>query len=360
MGEKKASRNYQIDVLKLFLSLLVFVNHSRVFIGSNTGIRIPDTLGWISVHFFFMISGFLLIKSLYSKNINAPEAGVFSFNYVLNKFKRIALSYWTATAIFIALRCIVTVYQHNALDISDIIIKAIPELFAVNNAGVRLEYNSPTWYISAMLPLSYLMIRNKNFFVYVFSPTAALFTLGYMYQQCDSHFIDRSTWCGFILASIIRAVCGISFGGIVYIIYEKLIALQDTKENLLLMTVTELLLNIIFFGTWFFSKNNETLYSAQLLIPVMIAIAFSEKSYITRLFKAKWLRYSGSLSLSIYFNHWAARYIVIKVFGSMSYKESVIYMALFTAALCILNSLTVKLIKFLWDKKHKSSDTIYY
>ena len=45
--------------------------------------------------------------------------------------------------------------------------------------------NEPTWYISAlfiaMLPLAYIMIKNRDFYVHVFAPITAIILFGYMF-----------------------------------------------------------------------------------------------------------------------------------------------------------------------------------
>lgn len=174
-----ASRNYQIDILKLALSIFVFLSHTNVFIDPNTSVRLPESLGWVSVHFFFMISGFLMIKSCSKINCFEGAAGKCAFEFVINKFKKISVSYWIATILLVIVTCLCRTHLHDPIKINEVMIKMIPELLAVNNAGVLLEYNSPVWYISAMLlvmlPLSYLLIRNKDLYIYVFSPISALF-----------------------------------------------------------------------------------------------------------------------------------------------------------------------------------------
>lgn len=57
-------RNYQIDVLKLFFCFMVFLSHTTVFINENTRADfIPPGCGWLPVHFFFIVSGYLMVNS---------------------------------------------------------------------------------------------------------------------------------------------------------------------------------------------------------------------------------------------------------------------------------------------------------
>ena len=61
---EKSNRNYQLDVLKLFLALVVFVSHTEKFIGENTWLGL---LGWMSVFCFFVLSGIFMANSFDNK-----------------------------------------------------------------------------------------------------------------------------------------------------------------------------------------------------------------------------------------------------------------------------------------------------
>lgn len=187
MLEKKLNlslRNYQIDFLKLIFSICVVIYHSSFLIKEETRFQIPTALGWIAVHFFFIVSGFFMTKSITEKKYDPKNAGKMAYDYVIKKFKRIALPYWIATLLFL----ITYIYiNYGKVSIFNSLISALPELFAISMSGITLEYNFPVWYISAMflvmLPLGYLLIKNKDFFLYCFAPLMALFLYGYMYQQ---------------------------------------------------------------------------------------------------------------------------------------------------------------------------------
>lgn len=63
---EKSNRNYQLDVLKLFLAMVVFVSHTEKFIGENTtGITVTwlGLLGWMSVF------AFCFIRHIYGKQL---------------------------------------------------------------------------------------------------------------------------------------------------------------------------------------------------------------------------------------------------------------------------------------------------
>lgn len=243
----------------------------------------------------------------------------------------------------------------------DIIIRAIPESLGLTNSGLTVEYNCAVWYISAMLlvmmPLCYLFIKKKDFFIYIFAPIAALFLLGFMYKQ-ETRFVDRNTWFTICLGGIIRAVCGLCFGVIAWIVCEKIKSIAETKKNRIVITILEAALYIVFFYTWLIHRaDGATLFCNMLILPPAIAISFSGKSYIGELFCFKWMKHLSGLTLIIYLNHWAARRIVTSLFPGMSYKRSLAYMILLTVLFCVINHFIVKLIRFLWGKRKAAQST---
>ncbi len=118
--EPVGTRNHQIDFLKLICSFLIVICHSYL-IGDDNALLWFDRMGWVSVHIFFIISGFLMVKSVLKRKYEIKDAGKQSLNFVINKFKAIALPVWMATLmllvmqityIYIAFGCI----SENILD----------------------------------------------------------------------------------------------------------------------------------------------------------------------------------------------------------------------------------------------------
>lgn len=346
-------RNYQIDFLKFILTGFVFLTHTESYMGENTRLTLPFGIGWISVHLFFIISGFLMVASVCRKEYDLATAGKTALSYVLDKFGRIAPQYWIALAVLMAVYLPMRVTQ--PLQLAMYLAKLFPELFAVTNFGIALEFNGPTWYLSAMfivmIPLVYMLIKHKDFFLHVFAPLAALILLGYMYQ---TDFMDRNTMYGFIYGGLLRALCGLCFGVIAWLIYNYVYNNTTKKSQMVLLTVVEILLYLIFFSVWMFTRSDQSIFSVLLIIPIAIAISFSGKSYVSKLFSFRWMRFMAPVSLLIYLNHYTAKAVVTNVFPKMSYKMSVLIMAGLTVVFVLLSYGIERLWRFIWQKKLKS------
>jgi peptidoglycan/LPS O-acetylase OafA/YrhL len=179
--------------------------------------------------------------------------------------------------------------------------------------------------------------------------------LGYWFQINNGNFSDRRTeLVGIVLGGIIRALCGLCFGVVAYLISDKLKKRVNTKSGMIVVTALE----IFCWGNFFFVSivlaDEKAGYSVLFLLPVAVGIAFSQKSYIFRLFRFKWMRFFAPASLAIYLNQWAARYAVTKIFPNCSYKFAVAMMAALTLVNCLLYFIIMKLCKILWHKKLKN------
>lgn len=348
---EKAKRNYQLDVLKLFLAMIVFVSHTEKFVGENTtGVTVNwlGLLGWMSVFCFFVISGMLMANSFDNKESDLPP-GKQAFDYVIKKFMGLSSKYWTALLIGVIVFIISYIYLGTPQMILQLIGQIVPEAFCLNLCGiVGIEVNVATWYISAMLicmlPLAYFLAKNKSFFYYVMAPCIALFTWGWMFNQ-ENPFVGRKRFYSICFGGLILGFCGISFGVIAYLISKYVKNKKSAKQYSMLITVIEAVSYLMFGICWLSSDLSK----AKIVFPVfplfMIAIAmtFSGKSYISKLFRFSWMRFAAPASLTIYLNHIAARKIVQTFFPGESYKISSLLMVAFTVVLILVYLALLKL-----------------
>lgn len=326
-------RNYEIDFLKLVFAIFVFINHTSVFIKENTRIdsMFLSYLGWIGVWFFFIVSGFLMVESVSNKNFAVDAAGKNSLRFVINKFGSIAIPYLIAEFLLVVIYAII-IQKGNAFLV---ILKTIPDDLAITASGMRIRFNGPTWYISAMLIsmlfLCYLLIKKRDFFLYVFSPLCSVLILGFMYMQ-DSPLIDLNDRFGFFSGAILRAVAGLCSGAVAWLIYKKI---TDMKDNIYIYTIIECLGWVVFIISIFFQlkRDNQLVFVTMIYMPALIAISFSQKSLVSKLFKYSWMKYFGKFSLLIYLNHFLAQQLVLKWFSQYSYRISSLIMFGFTLAI---------------------------
>lgn len=186
----ESKRNYQLDALKFFFTLCIFLYHARLLAPAGGLARqISDKWGWFGVHFFFIVSGMLMANSfMRHRTEQTQEPGKAAVRFVVHKFRSIAGIYFISFSFNFVIRFCIELHAHQ--DVSTLttlwklILGSVPELFLVQMSGVRqIGVNSVTWYISAMLlvmlPLYYFLCKKPDFFLHVFCPTAALMLYGF-------------------------------------------------------------------------------------------------------------------------------------------------------------------------------------
>lgn len=347
-------RNYQIDFLKLLLAICVFFHHTTAFLAEeNTALL---NLGWWAVHMFFVVSGLFLALSLMQKTTPPETAGRDSLVYVLGRVRKIIAEYWAAIIIFII--AVFAVCDLDAMDRLNIVVDNIPNMLFMKSVGLNTTSFSPevVWYLSAlfitMLPLCYLFKRSRTFTVYVFAPFAALILYGYFFSVGD-----LTPPIGNIKSDLLRALCGMCFGFVSWIIYDKLCAAQLSIRGKLALTITEILLYAAIIYALFFvgdSKQLNVQFAVMLATPLVTAIAMSRKSYVSLLFRAGFMKCFEKLSLDIYLMHFVAWTIVFNKLRMNSYWANVCVMAGLTIILCVVIRLITGFLGRLIGKNKKS------
>lgn len=338
---KNTRRNYELDFLKFVFTVMIFLCHSWQFILENTRFKILPEMAGTAVNFFFIVSGMLMVNSVMKTPVT-NNCSKSSIDFVLHKFKSMGWVLCSSVVVCMAVNIYIyikTVSVVSATNIWVMITRIIPEILEVSMAGINLRYNV-TWYISAMLiamlPLSYLLYKKRDFTFYVFAPLMSICIFGYMCQINSYQFIDHDALYGVVTGGIIKAFCGLCFGICSFTIYEKIKQANLNRLRKVLLTIAELAIYLIFFITWFFSWDTAAVMSVNLIMPIAIAITFSGQSYISRIFQAKWMKIFAPISLYVYLNHWGARQIVMTFYSGNSWEYSVLLMGFFTIILCLI------------------------
>lgn len=355
---KSSFRNYQLDFLKLCFSLGVYFYHSRILSAEGHIVRfITKKWGFMCVHFFFLVSGMLMVSSfMKNKENQSQNHGHESGKYVIRKYLSIAAPYYAAFITSFSARMITEIIGKGKPVVNtfgETFIKSIPELFLIQNAGVSpVEINDATWYISAMLIamlfMNYLLRRNPDLYIHLLTPLAGIMLLGFFYRSGQPVYPHKGI-TGFISAGVLRAVCGISFGSVAYIISEFLKKRVSTRNQRVFTTAAELILSLLFAVVWFWrTMNSQFWYPALMLMPIIVGIVFSGTSYISCIFRSRIFRKCGSWSLIIYLNHFAPYRLVqqMEVFSEYDYGEKLGFMTLFTVVSCVISFFLIKFFKF--------------
>lgn len=348
---KKQERNYELDFLKLFFAVFIVLWHIKVCTDLVDTWPLIRGGGKVSVHFFFVVSGMLMANSIIKKNSGFDCPGKSAMQFTVGKFKAIAWPY------LISLVLITLVYEYVCVDKPELYLhfsQLFPNIFLIEAAGTFTSTILPTWYISAMLiaglPISYMIYKKPDFTLNVLAPLLAILTMGYMNQTDGINFIEHTRFFGVLMGGIIRAVCGLCFGICAYNICAKIKRANLNDNSRIVLTVGEVLLYFQFFMTLFYVDNMKATISAIIMLPIPLAITFSGKSHLGNLFKFKWMKIFGPLSLYIYLNHWPAILIITKFYMSRGLKFLLVVTFSLTLVFSFVCYILVKIGKLFWRK----------
>lgn len=122
------------------------------------------------------------------------------------------------------------------------------------------------------------------------------------------------------------------------------------KRYKMIITVTEIIINVLFFYVWIIYKSTfQMLYCIMLLVPVIIAIAFSGKSYINKIFKHNFFKHCNTISLMFYLNQMVPTAIVT-VFVKDNLPLGITIAFSLTAIFSLINMFAVKILKAIGKK----------
>lgn len=362
MQSQQPTRSYSLDFLKFVLTLLVFWWHTSEFVGENTRIKIPESLGFWSVHAFFVISGMLMVAHFYKKDFSDDTKRPVSktVEYIKTRVKGISYEYYSAWLIaFVVYNICRYTCGSNASWFRDLV-RSVPELLFLPMSGAwQNPQNRPeifysnvvTWYISAMLfvmiLLYYILSRNPEFFCKIFAPVGALVSYSFMLHQ-DAPYLDWFSTSGLFTNGAIRGFCGLCFGVVAYDIYVYIAKKRSKIHCRILFTAAELLIYATIAYFWLVLKNSAlVMFPLMLLLPVAVAVTFSGQSYSAELFRHKTFGKLAPLSLAIFLTHNATPVRLIRnYFSGKSYKMSVLLMVCFTIAMIVIYFVLIKLLKF--------------
>lgn len=346
---EKNNRNYQLDFLKLFFSLMVFAAHT-VYLTPNSfeGQTIFNVMGYVSVNFFFTVSGLLMINSANKDHIEnriseSNKIGEQSLAFVFHKVKKLIMQYWVALTISII------TYMIAYREFFSVIVKSIPEIMMVQSSVYFWSSNGPTWYMSAlftaMIPLSYLLIKNRDSYINVIAPTLSILLYGYLFA---SQPFASNTFNGITMYSFVRAVCCLCSGAFSWKINLWLKRKGSKSMVRKIITIAEILCYSILFISIFHFSSSGMIYSVMLLLPICIGITFSQTSYISELFKCKIFKYSAQLSLAVFLNHNAGKRLVMVLFPDWSFDKKLFGMILFTVVCIIVYFTAIYFIQYIY------------
>ncbi len=347
---EKKSRNYQIDFFRFIFAVLVILQHSQPFAKDLADKPSWFGAGHIAVYFFFIVSGFLMVSHYFRKNDAQKDPGRAALDFLKSKISVIAIDYFAAFAIYRGVDFAIQLMTGKISSFNSVmkfIIVSIPESLGITATGLTQASNGPVWYISAMLiamPLLYYMLcKNKGFFMYVFAPFACVFLLGWRYYTYDMAKAGMKPFFN-VTEPVTKAFLGLLCGVIAFVIYDKIKNKKFTTAGRFIITLAELTgYAAVIYICLFQSGSSQIRLCIHILLVPLLALTFSQESWIGLLFKSKLFYALGKFSFPLYLSHGLVIKLLMKIETGMGYYQEVLLLIVLSCLLALVEYFGIRL-----------------
>lgn len=333
-------RNAEMDVMKLVASITIVFHHSVY--ATDTEISRIFAGGWMSVSFFFCISGYLMAAHVFrAAPLSTDNLGSDTIKFMVRKIKGILPYYLFAWILSYILLCVHYGFalktQANMLSNS-----LFPSLLIYMAGFDGFEVVGAIWYLSAMylcMPVLYALLRaKKDLFMWVIAPLTALFIYGWM-QKVHGGIGTSTVWMGLCYGGVLCAAAGLSCGCFCYGVAEWLKRLPLNKFSCLVVSFLDL-------GTFIvclilMQTAGSMSATVTFLFAVVVATSFSGKSYTTGFFN-RFCSSSliGEFSIAVYLCHGRVMVLLPRYFPEVQSYEGrmllYLLLALLSGVLCVI------------------------
>lgn len=316
--------NKPISIYKLWFSIYIVACHSCYMIQDHSKAAFRG--GWISVEFFFIISGLLMVRTALKKDPRPERIGSDTFRFVTHKIGRLFPYYVFAYVVSFVYMHLFQAAHYTPGQLLKEMAESIVPFFFLNLSGLDgYEVVGATWYISAMiivLMVIYpLLLKNRNYFLWVFAPLAAVLGYGFI-RQHDGAFLT-TVWNGFYYAGIVRALAGMCLGACVYLAAERLAA-KAAPSGAVRWLLTALEVGILVFAStrMYGDVGMDLAIFLIIAFALLTTISFSGFTYTHRLFSKLNIKYIEQFSIALYLSHGRVAGMLGRLYGaSADYQQ---------------------------------------
>ncbi len=331
-GVKPKARVATIEWFR-FLAALVVMNHHFLEFFTEEGGKIQ--FAYVVVEFFFLLSGFLMMKYVDTNEKPMPLG-----SFLLHKVS----SFYPVFMVAFAMQFVLFVVKNqlgNAVEVGGALFHFKWEALMLQTAGFiqdpqfNIDYLlGQAWYLSAML-LALLVVYPlacycKKVFLSIICPTLVVLVYGYIIETQATLNIG-SEFLGFVSSAVVRALAATCLGCLAYAVtsYFKKAGFAKPKLAAVLEVVTYMCVAIFVVignGRSMFISNEDSLFFV-LVFACIIVFAFVGKTPISVFLNTHATRqsvYLGSISLYLYLLHWPILNALQLFFAELPFAATIV------------------------------------
>ena len=201
-------KGQQIDFWKFIFAVYIVIYH---YLGHARSIT---TGGYISVEFFFIVSGYFMMHQFETYMSKDGEKEKYPLYHIQKRFARLYPIYIFAYLISLAVFAITR--EASFVDVIAKVYQSFPEMFMLRIEG-RTSVNGVSWFVAAMLIagliIAGLLTLSKKFYSLCLAPLSVILIYSaFFYSTGKIHLITSNNLTPYINDAIFRAFAGMSLG----------------------------------------------------------------------------------------------------------------------------------------------------
>jgi len=316
MSKKNHERLYLIDVCRGIAAYCIIIFHYRIFYNPaiNTTSFVKNEqpfhnilfsayeFGWISVQFFFTISGFvfyyLYLKQISNKKISFKE-------FFILRFSRLYPLHFVTLNIVLILYLTFKLLDLELFSFSEINIKHyILNILLISSWGFenQASFNTPSWSISIEVLLYMLFFFVAKINVKIFYSTTFLILFG-IFIFYFNKLIGYGIFCFFI-------------GAFTYLVIVKINNYKIKKKNIIFLFSIIFIIAIFFIKNYKITEIHFKILMLTIIFPTLIIILFFYQQINKKI--GEKISLIGDISYSLYLIHLP---IQILIFGILQFNN---------------------------------------
>ncbi|MBQ8182559.1 MAG: acyltransferase [Clostridia bacterium] len=352
----KRKINPEIDLLKFIFSIIIVLYHTKNLTAISTaGITILP-YGFTGVEFFFIISGFLMVKS--SRKFDVTRLGKSTADFLINKIKSFYPYFvFSFIAAFIVRQFSFFIEKDQSIiDFLKGSVLSINEVLLLHNTGVDFGtiYNGPTWYLSAMIVAMAIifpvLLKHKDWFVNIGSLVIPVII--YAISSQEKGTLNSLGWSGYLNYGIMRAIAGLCLGCFIGAMIDRLQAsnITLTKPFKALLWLGELGLIGLLLVIMQFEGKNRFDYIAVIVTFFICFIMLSGLTGVQNILPMKICSLLGRFSLVLYLNHRYVAFLINTVAPELSPEKTLLIYLVVSILVAVAAEIIVTVVKAIWGK----------
>jgi len=285
---------------------------------------------YLAVEFFFVLSGFFLMKHLSAIPEDKIDVATVSLACFVKKFKR-----------FFVLNFLCIVILHtwlffingggSVIGYCNSFFDRLGECFFLQCSGLSLQLvNLPGWYLSSLLLGCYVITvnycLNRISFQYIVAPAFVCFFYAFISQTSGKLDIWSNSAFGFLNYGLIRGLAGLCVGCLLYVFSENVKQKYSIKYKIPpnLFVLLDLANLFVMYKLLIHRNPSQTDFIVIPCFCITILLSYYRVGLSSKFTALKPFKFLGSISLELYLCHWFILDVINKSLSDLSYVPKII------------------------------------